>query len=293
MMQGIHFANPLAVAGMALSGLLSAVIFLWASRRRRAQGESYLAQLWDQPTSRRVGILQGAGWFAVAFLVLVALPASVGEALTDTPAVWLYGAESDDSGIAESLTVAYWLGAMCLAMVATVQDRGVLRFAWALAAIATFVAAGEELSWGQWLFQWQTPEGWSAINKQHETNLHNLAAPSTSETYYAFAGWVLLVGASILTLAPNKWSTPTLDRVCWPFRQDALSLILALLAAPLLQLHRFQEAAELGVAAFAFAYLAAQLSALATRRARNASVTLPDAHVVDRPFQRRSEDRPC
>jgi hypothetical protein len=33
--------------------------------------------------------------------------------------------------------------------------------------------AGEECSWGQNYFGWSTPEGWSQINDQHETNLHN------------------------------------------------------------------------------------------------------------------------
>src|SRR5262249_27594846 len=33
--------------------------------------------------------------------------------------------------------------------------------------------AGEECSWGQNYFGWSTPESWSKINDQHETNLHN------------------------------------------------------------------------------------------------------------------------
>jgi hypothetical protein len=33
--------------------------------------------------------------------------------------------------------------------------------------------AGEEISWGQWIFYWETPELFLAINDQAETNLHN------------------------------------------------------------------------------------------------------------------------
>ena len=33
--------------------------------------------------------------------------------------------------------------------------------------------SGEEASWGQHYFGWATPEGWSEINDQQETNFHN------------------------------------------------------------------------------------------------------------------------
>ncbi len=47
-------------------------------------------------------------------------------------------------------------------------------FAWiALAALCQVYVAGEELSWGQHLFGWTTPDPWSAMNDQDETNLHN------------------------------------------------------------------------------------------------------------------------
>ena len=37
-----------------------------------------------------------------------------------------------------------------------------------------FVAFGEEISWGQRIFGWATPESLAAINYQQETNIHNL-----------------------------------------------------------------------------------------------------------------------
>jgi hypothetical protein len=37
-----------------------------------------------------------------------------------------------------------------------------------------FVCAGEEISWGQRLIGWQTPEWLASENAQGETNLHNL-----------------------------------------------------------------------------------------------------------------------
>lgn len=37
-----------------------------------------------------------------------------------------------------------------------------------------FLAAGEEISWGQRIVGWETPEAIKQINAQEETNLHNL-----------------------------------------------------------------------------------------------------------------------
>ena len=37
-----------------------------------------------------------------------------------------------------------------------------------------FVAFGEEISWGQTIFGWETPEAFREINAQGETNLHNI-----------------------------------------------------------------------------------------------------------------------
>ncbi|MGI9382748.1 MAG: hypothetical protein ACR2PO_06305 [Methyloligellaceae bacterium] len=53
------------------------------------------------------------------------------------------------------------------------QRRLVLVFV-GVAALACFYIAGEEHSWGQHFFRWETPEAWSKLNRQDETNLHNV-----------------------------------------------------------------------------------------------------------------------
>lgn len=40
--------------------------------------------------------------------------------------------------------------------------------------LGAFVIAGEEISWGQRIFGWQTPEELAAINHQGETTMHNI-----------------------------------------------------------------------------------------------------------------------
>jgi len=41
-------------------------------------------------------------------------------------------------------------------------------------ALIFFFGFGEEISWGQRIFNWSTPDSVAQINEQHETNIHNL-----------------------------------------------------------------------------------------------------------------------
>ena len=45
-----------------------------------------------------------------------------------------------------------------------------------LLLLGSIYFAGEELSWGQHLFGWETHETWKAVNDQGETNIHNVSA---------------------------------------------------------------------------------------------------------------------
>jgi hypothetical protein len=46
----------------------------------------------------------------------------------------------------------------------------------AIGAASCLYIAGEEMSWGQHFFHWNTPEYWAMVNRQAETNLHNTYA---------------------------------------------------------------------------------------------------------------------
>ena len=51
-----------------------------------------------------------------------------------------------------------------------------LRTVWCVALVLGGVwLAGEEASWGQHYLDWVTPEGWSRLNDQGETNFHNVS----------------------------------------------------------------------------------------------------------------------
>lgn len=42
-----------------------------------------------------------------------------------------------------------------------------------IAALGCLYITGEEISWGQHIADWSTPEFWASVNDQNETNLHN------------------------------------------------------------------------------------------------------------------------
>lgn len=45
-----------------------------------------------------------------------------------------------------------------------------------VAALCSLYVAGEEMSWGQHVFEWSSSEFWHNINDQGETNLHNTSS---------------------------------------------------------------------------------------------------------------------
>lgn len=61
-----------------------------------------------------------------------------------------------------------------------------------LAFLAIFAIAGEEISWGMWLFNEHTNAFFHQFNSQDETNLHNMDTFLSEDLYY-FGSFVLLV----------------------------------------------------------------------------------------------------
>ena len=52
-----------------------------------------------------------------------------------------------------------------------------------LLCIFLFLCFGEEISWGQRIFNWQTPDLWVNNNVQQETNIHNLGLFEKSDIF--------------------------------------------------------------------------------------------------------------
>jgi hypothetical protein len=76
-----------------------------------------------------------------------------------------------EDGLFENLTaLAFFLSAIVFLILA-IRTRKVIHL---LFTLVFLFGAGEEISWGQRIFDFETPESIDAINAQHEFNLHNL-----------------------------------------------------------------------------------------------------------------------
>jgi hypothetical protein len=73
-----------------------------------------------------------------------------------------------------------------------------------IAFVCSVFVTGEELSWGQWIFHWKTPEEWAAINDQHETNLHNTSS-WLDQKPRALLELGVLIGGLVIP-AMRKWA---------------------------------------------------------------------------------------
>jgi hypothetical protein len=86
----------------------------------------------------------------------------------------------DEDGWVENLTVLFLFtgSGLMVANARRLPKRGLLarsdRWPLYMLALFLFVCGQEEISWGQRIFNFETPEGLANINYQHEFNLHNL-----------------------------------------------------------------------------------------------------------------------
>lgn len=226
-----HFENPGALIRLAAVAGLAAAFALWTLRRGRGEPRGF----------------EGLGLAALA-AVAGALPAMLVFArMTGDPMVWLFGAEGLDIGVVEFATCGLFLAGAALAGRLGLAASGLARLAYLVLAAVAVVVAGEEISWGQWIFHWRTPADLAAANLQGETNLHNFVGSGVYEAAYALAGVGLLalgvivgVGRLRLTglLAPARF-----------FGSSRVAPALAVVAAAMMMHPFFQELAEVALAA--------------------------------------------
>jgi hypothetical protein len=110
-------------------------------------------------------------WFPVLVLILEIAAFSQTFYYFD----WFY----TEAGLVELLTpVASTLGVITGIAILRHPNRlrSGLRVWVALVTFACFYTAGEEISWGQYVFGWPTPEWMMQINDHYQTNLHNTSS---------------------------------------------------------------------------------------------------------------------
>ncbi|WP_338550126.1 hypothetical protein [Roseovarius phycicola] len=119
-------------------------------------------------------------------------------------------------------------------------------------ALAFFFGAGEEISWGQRIFGWETSEAMKAINRQDETTLHNIEIGGVAMTKHLFGpvltATILLYLVVLPLLYPRiRWVTNFVNRIALPVPglRHAILAVLASLVIAIIDVDRKWEVYEL------------------------------------------------
>ncbi len=85
---------------------------------------------------------------------------------------------TEEDGFCEDMQVAFYVAALVLSLIIVRRlwnsgEKGIAGL-YLLVCVGLFFLIGEEISWGQRIFGWATPEAFQTANKQDETNLHNI-----------------------------------------------------------------------------------------------------------------------
>lgn len=102
-----------------------------------------------------------------------------------------------------------------------------------------FFGAGEEISWGQRIFGWETSEAMKEINRQDETNLHNIEIGGVALTKHLFGPVLTIVILLYLVALPllyrrAAWVQKMADTLAIPvpgLRHAAIALIGSIIVA--------------------------------------------------------------
>ena len=251
----------LTLLAMAVAGGLVAVLWLTRAQRPAADGPRWL--------TRTGGLGLIAVWVAL-------VPINVWSHRAGGHDLWIFGAETFEGGLVETLTFIFY--ALAIAVCGLLFTRASRLYGSASASlwrvllgvmvVCFVVMIGEEMSWGQHLLGFETPADLAAVNLQGESNLHNLVSPRLYDVIYQVLGFALIL------LPPVAWFGLRGPNLPSPvlFLQGLYTgpWVYSLLASAgvLLQHEVFEELAEM-VLAFAI------LFALATLAGRGGRGTMP------------------
>jgi hypothetical protein len=142
-----------------------------------------------------------ASRLGVVLVVFAAAQAAIAVGLSLT-ARGTYRELIREDGPVEAASALWWLLAAAItlgALLLPVVRRARSVLAYGVLAAFFVVSGGEEISWGQRIFGFAGPEAVVELNKQHETNLHNIGSISVYAnlflllTLFVFVLWPALV----------------------------------------------------------------------------------------------------
>ena len=190
----VNVVRALCLAGGAVLVLVFAAWRSFRDSRLVAGVLDYPLNETDDRRQRRVN--NGSLWLMLASVVLWIVYLKVGAYVFSPSAIAFINRED---GVVEGGTALCFLIASIAAAVLAFRSRYKPRklFAFVL-AVGFFMCMGEEMSWGQHIFGWKTPESLAHVNVQAETNLHNMSG------YFAdhvFIAGTLLYGGIVPIMA--------------------------------------------------------------------------------------------
>ncbi len=136
----------------------------------------------------------------------------------------------------------------------SLSGQGKKRLAWltVLYAVMYFAAAGEEISWGQRIFNWTSGEFFVENNYQGETNLHNLMVGDTHLAKLVFGHLLSICILVYLVVLPLLYGRITLiTKLCdalavpVPSNRHAVLALFATLIVSVIDANRKWELYEL------------------------------------------------
>lgn len=115
-----------------------------------------------------------------------------------------------EDGLIETLTVCALLMSASVYLIRITgirkQNGGLFLIMMCLSFLVFFFAAGEEISWGQRIFNIQSHEFFMQNNAQQETNFHNLVVNGTKINKLVFSKILMLVAAFYLLILPALYT---------------------------------------------------------------------------------------
>lgn len=148
--------------------------------------------------------------FEYTILTFVLLVVTIGIISFQIDPDWFVNVYVVEDGLIENLTVVALLTASFTAVrYLTKYAEGKSRWykrIMVLAALATFFVAGEEVSWGQRIFDVESPEFFQANNAQQETNIHNMVVGGKKVNKIVFSQMLYGSVGLYLALFPYLYS---------------------------------------------------------------------------------------
>lgn len=191
-----------------LAFLLTVIAITW----KKISGSSFVQQInAHQPmlyagNNYNLGLFNSSLFTTIGCVILGVLYIALGAHIFNPAQLNII---TKEDGIIEYLSVLFLLACCCFAAILAFKfsDNRARRITHTLLALLFFVMAGEEISWGQRLFNIETPEVLENINIQGELNFHNLFGYMTDHMFIAaifIYGFIMPV-ISQLTLFSHKF----------------------------------------------------------------------------------------